>query len=161
RNGVYAFPPDATVAWDVLDRLREVTRLPFVIKGLLTAEDAQQAVDAGVRAIVVSNHGGRQLEGAIPALDALAEVVETVGSRAEVYVDGGVRRGSDVLIALALGARAVGLGRPVLWSLATGGEAGVARLLSLLNSELAVSMMLAGRHRVSDVDRSLLARRRD
>jgi len=161
KDGLYEFPADATATWEVLGRLREVTRLPLVVKGILTAEDARRAVDGGARAVVVSNHGGRQLEGAITGLDALPEVVAAVGRRAEVYVDGGVRRGSDVLTAIALGAKGVGIGRPVLWALASGGEAGVARLLSLLHTELAVSMMLAGRRSLSEIDRSLLLSRPD
>jgi 4-hydroxymandelate oxidase len=159
ERGVYTFPPDATVTWEVLERLREITSLPIVVKGILTVDDARRAVDRGARAVVLSNHGGRQLDGAVTGLDALPEVVEAVGARAEVYVDGGVRRGRDVLIALALGARGVGIGRPVLWALAAGGEAGVARLLTLLNNELAVSMMLAGRRSVAEIDRSLVTRR--
>lgn len=159
EGGLYAFPPDATVTWEVLDRLREMTNLPIVVKGILTAEDARRAVEGGARAVVLSNHGGRQLDGAVTGLDALPEVVEAVGSRAEVYVDGGVRRGRDVLIALALGARGVGIGRPVMWALAAGGAAGVTRLLSLLHNELAVSMMLAGRRSIAEVDPSLVVRR--
>ncbi len=156
RSGLYEFPADASFTWEILAQLREVTRLPLVVKGILTAEDARRAVDGGARAVVVSNHGGRQLDGAMTGLEALPEVAAAVGGRAEVYMDGGVRRGSDVLIALALGARGVGIGRPVLWALAVGGEAGVSRLLSLLNTELAVSMMLAGRRSIAEVDSSLL-----
>jgi 4-hydroxymandelate oxidase len=156
RDGVYEFPPDASATWDIVSKLRKTTRLPLVIKGVLTAEDARRAVHRGARAVIVSNHGGRQLDGALTGLDALPDVVKAVGRRAEVYMDGGVRRGSDVLTALALGARGVGLGRPVLWALAAGGEAGVARLLGLMNTELASCMMLVGRRRPSDIDRSLL-----
>jgi len=156
EGGTYRFPADATVTWDILRQLRELSRLPLVVKGILTAEDARRAAEAGARAVVVSNHGGRQLDGAVTGLDALPEVVAAVGSQVEVYVDGGVRRGSDVLTALALGAKGVGIGRPVLWALAAGGEAGVARLISLLQMELAVSMMLAGRRSLAEVDRTLL-----
>ncbi len=159
QDGRYAFPPDACVDWTVLERLSRVTSLPLVVKGVLTAEDAAKAGDLGARAIVLSNHGGRQLDGAMTGLDALPEVVRAVGARTEVYVDGGVRRGRDVLVALALGAKAVGLGRPVLWALAAGGEAGVHRLLDVLNAEVAVSMMLAGRRTVAEIDRSLVVRR--
>jgi 4-hydroxymandelate oxidase len=144
--------------WEWVDRLREATRLPLVLKGLLTAEDARRAAEHGAAAVVVSNHGGRQLDGAPAALDALPEVVAAVGSRLEVYVDGGIRRGSDVLIALALGARAVGLGRPALWALAAGGEAGVARWLALLKTDLAVAMALTGRRTLSEIDSGLVAR---
>ncbi|MGC2289091.1 MAG: alpha-hydroxy acid oxidase [Thermoplasmata archaeon] len=159
KDGVYEFPTDATATWEILTRLREIVRLPIVVKGVLTGEDARRAVDGGAHAVVVSNHGGRQLDGAITGLDALTEVVAAVGDHAEVYVDGGVRRGSDVLKALALGAKGVGIGRPVLWALAAGGEAGVARLFTLLNAELAVSMMLAGRRALPEIDRSLVSAR--
>lgn len=158
RGGTYEFPADASATWEILDELRALTRLPIVVKGLLTAEDARRAVDGGARAVVVSNHGGRQLDGALTGLDALPDVVTEVAGRAEVYMDGGIRRGSDVLTALALGAKGVGIGRPVLWALGAGGEAGVSRLLTLLNTELAVSMILAGRSTVSQLDRTLLSR---
>jgi 4-hydroxymandelate oxidase len=147
---------ETAATWDVLDRLRGVTHLPLVVKGILTAEDARRAVDHGARGVVVSNHGGRQLDGAPAALDVLAEVVAAVGTRTEVYFDSGIRRGSDVVMALALGARAVGIGRPVLWALATGGETGVARLLSLLKVDLATVMALTGRTTISAIDASLL-----
>ncbi len=153
----YRLPPPADATWAVLDRLRSVTRLPIVVKGVLTHEDARRAVDHGAAGVVVSNHGGRQLDRARAALDALPEVVDAVGDRAEVYYDGGIRRGSDALIALALGARAVGLGRPILWALAVGGEAGVARYLSLFSEDLATSLALAGRRSLGELDRSLLA----
>ncbi len=104
----------------------------------------------------MSNHGGRQLDRAPSALDTLPEVVTAVGERAEVYHDGGIRRGSDVLIALALGARAVGLGRPVLWALAVGGSSGVERFLALLATDVATSLALAGRRSVAELDRSVL-----
>ncbi len=152
----YRLRSDAGSTWEVLDQLREATRLPIVVKGILTGADARRAVDHGARGIVVSNHGGRQLDGSPAALDALAEVVASVGGATEVYLDGGVRRGSDVLVALAMGARAVGLGRPVLWALAAGGGAGVAHYFSLLGVELATSMALAGRTNLADVDASLL-----
>ncbi len=147
---------DAGATWEVLDQLSEATRLPIVVKGILTGPDARRAVDHGARGILVSNHGGRQLDGSPAALDALAEVVASVGGATEVYLDGGVRRGSDVLVALAMGARAVGLGRPVLWALAAGGGAGVAHYFSLLGVELATSMALAGRTNLAAIDASLL-----
>jgi len=144
-------------SWEVMDRLRETTRLPIVVKGILTAADARRAVDYGARAVIVSNHGGRQLDRAPASLSVLADVAGAVGAGAEVYLDGGVRRGSDILIALALGARAVGVGRPVLWALAAGGEAGVGRYFSLLASDLATTMALAGRSAVPEVDRTAIA----
>ena len=144
-------------AWEVVDRLREVTRLPVIVKGVLGAEDARLAVRHGARAVVVSNHGGRQLDRSPPSLAMLPEVVAAVRGRAEVYLDGGVRRGSDVLVALALGARAVGVGRPVLWALAAGGAAGVDRYLDLLAADTASAMILTGRSSVRAVSRTLVA----
>jgi 4-hydroxymandelate oxidase len=147
---------ETAVTWEILDRLRERTRLPLVVKGLLTGEDARRAVEHGAQGIVVSNHGGRQLDGAPATLEALPEVVRAVGSEVEVYLDSGVRRGSDVVMALALGARAVGLGRPVLWALAAGDSAGVARLISLLKIDVATVMALTGRTTVPAIDRTLI-----
>jgi isopentenyl diphosphate isomerase/L-lactate dehydrogenase-like FMN-dependent dehydrogenase len=137
-------PIATTVTWDVLSWLRERTSLPILVKGILTAEDAVLAVERGVAGIVVSNHGGRQLDTAVPSIEAVPEVVAAVGGRCEVYVDGGIRRGTDVLKALALGARAVLIGRPALWGLATRGAEGVTHVLSLLRDELELAMVLAG-----------------
>ena len=149
---------DPSVDWDDVAWLRTLSDLPLLLKGLLTAEDARLAADAGVEGIVVSNHGGRQLDGSIAALDALPEVVEAVGDRSEVYLDGGVRRGPDVLKALALGARAVLVGRPVLWGLAVGGEAGVRHVLHLLEQDLDVAMAIAGCRTLADVTPALVRR---
>jgi len=125
-----------------------------VLKGILTAEDAHRAAEHGVGAVVVSNHGGRQLDGAVPSLQALPEVVAAVAGRIPVLVDGGVRSGTDVFKALALGARAVLVGRPVLWALAHSGAAGVGGMLRLLREELEECMALAGRPRLADIDAS-------
>ena len=135
---------DPSLSWRDLEWLRGVTSLPIVLKGILTAEDADLAVQHGAAAIWVSNHGGRQLDTAVSSIAALPEVVQAVAGRAEVYLDGGVRRGTDVLKALALGARAVFLGRPIVYGLACGGEAGVARVLALLQEELRLAMALSG-----------------
>jgi 4-hydroxymandelate oxidase len=145
--------------WDDLDRLAATTSLPLVLKGILTAEDARIAVEHGARAIVVSNHGGRQLDDSVAALDALPDVVDAIGDRAEVLVDGGVRRGIDVLKALALGARAVLVGRPAAWGLAAGGQGGAERVLELLRVELSVAMAIAGVASVQHVDRGLVVAR--
>jgi 4-hydroxymandelate oxidase len=142
--------------WETVDWLRSITRLPILLKGVLTSEDALLAVEHGVNGIMVSNHGGRQLDGAIASIEALPEVVESVGGRCEIYVDGGIRRGTDILKALALGARAVLLGRPVLWGLAVNGVAGVRHVLELLRSELRLAMMLSGRPTLESIDRSLI-----
>jgi isopentenyl diphosphate isomerase/L-lactate dehydrogenase-like FMN-dependent dehydrogenase len=145
-----------TLTWDTIDWLRERTTLPILLKGILTAEDAALAAEHGVAGVIVSNHGGRQLDTAIPSIEALPEVVEAVAGRCEVYVDGGIRRGTDVLKALALGARAVLLGRPILWGLAARGEEGVAHVLELLRAELALDMALAGCPTLASVTRSLI-----
>ena len=128
-----------TIGW-----LAERSGLPVVVKGVLRGDDAVACVEAGAAGVVVSNHGGRQLDTVVATADALAEVAAAVGDRAEVYVDGGVRRGTDVLKALALGARGVLVGRPVLWGLAVGGASGVERVLSGLAGELRLAMALCG-----------------
>jgi 4-hydroxymandelate oxidase len=126
------------------------------VKGVLTPEDARLAMDAGVAGIIVSNHGGRQLDGAEPTLRALPRVAEAVGGAVPVLMDGGIRRGVDVLKALALGARAVMIGRAYLWGLAVGGEPGVKHVLELLRTELELAMVLSGRPAVASIDRSLV-----
>jgi 4-hydroxymandelate oxidase len=143
--------PD-TVGW-----LADRSGLPVVVKGVLRGDDAVACLDAGAAGVVVSNHGGRQLDTAVATADALAEVVAAVGDRAEVYVDGGVRRGTDVVKALAMGARAVLVGRPVLWGLAAGGTAGAERVLSGLVADLRLAMALCGAVDVGRVTPDLLA----
>ncbi len=147
---------DASITWADLAWLRRLTTLPLLVKGVLTAEDARLAVEHGVDGIVVSNHGGRQLDGAVPALVALPEVVAAVEGRIPVLVDGSVRSGRDVFVALALGARAVLVGRPVLWALAVSGDEGVEAVLTMMTRELTHVMALAGRPRVADIDRSAI-----
>ena len=134
----------AALTWEDVAWLRSLTRLPMVLKGILHPEDAALAVEHGARGIVVSTHGGRQLDGVQASVEALPAVVEAVGGRAEVYLDGGVRRGTDVLKALALGARAVFVGRPALWGLAVDGADGVRRVMEVLQEELELAMVLAG-----------------
>lgn len=153
----YRLEEQADVSWDAVDAVRQATDLPLVLKGILTPGAARRAIEHGARALIVSNHGGRQLDLAPAALDALPRVVAEVGRDVEVYLDGGVRRGSDVLVALALGARAVGVGRPVLWALAAGGQAGVERYFRLLGTEVANSLVLLGRRSPRDVDGSSIA----
>jgi len=135
---------DATLSWRDLEWIASDGGLPLGVKGIVTAEDARLAVEHGAAAIVVSNHGGRQLDGAPAALDALPEVVEAVGGRAEVYVDGGIRRGTDIAKALALGAQAVLAGRAPMYGLAVAGEDGVRHVLELLREELAQALGLLG-----------------
>jgi 4-hydroxymandelate oxidase len=148
---------DASLTWETVAWLKSITRLPLVLKGILTAEDAREALRASVDGLIVSNHGARQLDGVSSTIAALPEIVEAVNGRLPVLLDGGIRRGTDVLKALALGARAVLIGRPYLWALATDGEEGVSRVLALLRDELELAMALAGRPTVAAVDRSLVA----
>jgi isopentenyl diphosphate isomerase/L-lactate dehydrogenase-like FMN-dependent dehydrogenase len=135
---------DTTLTWRDLEWLRETCSLPVLLKGILSAEDALLAAEHGADGVIVSNHGGRQLDGVPASLDALPEVVEAVGERLEVLVDGGVRRGTDVLKALALGARAVLVGRAAVWGLAVGGEQGVREVLELLRAEIALGLTHLG-----------------
>ncbi len=147
---------DPSMTWETIDWLRSITSLPIVLKGILTGEDAELAMRHHVAGIIVSNHGGRQLDGSVASIDALPEVVEAVGSRAEVYIDSGIRRGTDVLKALALGARAALLCRPILWALAADGAQGVEQAIGLLRKELELAMALSGRPTIADIDRSLI-----
>jgi 4-hydroxymandelate oxidase len=147
-----------TLAWDDLPTIRSWSSLPLVLKGILTAEDARLAAEHGADAIVVSNHGARQLDRTVAAVDALAEIVAAVAGRCEVLVDGGVRRGLDIAIALALGARGVLVGRPVVWALAAGGQAGVERALAILREEFEIAMALLGAPTVNDITSAHLAR---
>ena len=135
---------DPTLSWRDLERLVAASPLPVVLKGVQTGEDAALACEHGAAAVVVSNHGGRQLDDVAPTTELLPEVVDAVGGRVEVLVDGGIRRGGDVVKALALGARAVLVGRPILWGLAAGGEAGARRVLELLQDEIELALALAG-----------------
>jgi 4-hydroxymandelate oxidase len=144
---------DSGLSWRDLEWLAGYG-LPVVVKGLLTAEDAQLACEHGAAAVVVSNHGGRQLDGVPASLDALEEVVDAVAGRAEVFLDGGVRRGTDVLKALALGARAVLIGRAMLWGLAAAGEEGVTDVLRLLRNEVELGLALLGCVSPDDVSRA-------
>jgi isopentenyl diphosphate isomerase/L-lactate dehydrogenase-like FMN-dependent dehydrogenase len=145
---------DASIGWRDLEWLREMCPLPLLLKGVLTGEDATLAVEHGVDGIVVSNHGGRQLDGVAASLDALPEVLDAAGGRAEILLDGGVRRGTDVLKALALGAKAVLAGRATVWGLAVGGEQGVARVLRLLQAEIALGLTLLGCSNPAEVTRA-------
>ena len=142
-----------SVSWRDIERLASLSGLPVLVKGVLTAEDASLACDHGAAGIVVSNHGGRQLDGVAATIDALPEVVEAVGGRLEVLIDGGIRRGTDVVKALALGARAVLAGRAPLWGLAAGGEAGARHVLELLQAEILLALKLVGAISPQDVAR--------
>jgi 4-hydroxymandelate oxidase len=144
------------LGFDDLDWLCGCTKLPVVVKGVCRGDDARRVAEHGAKAIVVSNHGGRQLDTAPATCEVLPHVVEAVGDACEVYVDGGIRRGSDVLKAIALGARAVLVGRPILWGLSIAGEQGATAVLEILRRELDEAMLLCGCTRLSDVDGSLL-----
>jgi 4-hydroxymandelate oxidase len=150
---------DVALSWDDLPWIREHTPgLPLLLKGILTKEDAELALRAGVDGIIVSNHGGRQLDTSPATLDALPEIVEAVAGRVPVLMDGGVRRGTDVVKALALGAAAVLIGRPAAWGLAAGGEAGVLDVLRILREEVENAMTLCGCRTVADITRDHVAR---
>jgi len=144
------------LTWDEIDWIRRITETPLVLKGVMTAEDAALAVEHGVDGIIVSNHGGRQVDGTLATIQALPEIAERVGGRIEILLDGGIRRGTDVLKALALGAKAVLIGRPYLWGLAMGGEAGVLQVIELLRAEIDCAMAQCGQADVKRISRGLV-----
>jgi 4-hydroxymandelate oxidase len=150
-----AFEPSLTP--DLLEWIAGVTHLPLLVKGVLHPDDAVMAADAGAAGVIVSNHGGRQLDGAIASADALPAIADRLAGRVPVLVDGGIRSGTDIVKALAMGATAVLIGRPVLWALAVGGEQGVASLLEELTEEFTRAMMLCGAKAVGEIERSLIA----
>ncbi len=143
--------------WKDVDWLGGLSPLPILLKGVLRGDDARRSLDHGVRGVIVSNHGGRQLDAAVPGIHALPEVVAAVDGRVEVYVDGGVRRGTDVIKALALGARAVLIGRPVVWGLSWAGAEGIERVFAILREELETAMGLCGAPAAADLTRDLLS----
>ena len=145
---------DPSLTWDAITWLRSISHLPLLVKGILTAEDAVLAVQHGASGVIVSNHGGRQLDGAIATVAALPEIVGAVNGAVPVLVDGGVRRGTDVVKALALGASAVLMARPYLWGLAADGEAGVRRVLAILAAEVELAMALLGCQSVDQITRA-------
>ncbi|MFC1823708.1 alpha-hydroxy acid oxidase [Thermodesulfobacteriota bacterium] len=142
--------------WDDLDWIRTIWKGPLLIKGITTAEDAREAVAHGAEGIIVSNHGGRQLDGAPSAIRSLAEISNAVGNKIDLMIDGGITRGSDVVKAICLGAKAVMIGRPWFWGLAAGGEEGVSRVLEILDDEISRVLALTGRTEITDLDRSLV-----
>jgi L-lactate dehydrogenase (cytochrome) len=148
--------PNLGLTWDDLDWLRGKTQLPLLVKGVLTAEDAQLALQHGIDGLIVSNHGGRQVDGAVAALDALVEVRDAL-PEAVVLMDGGIRSAADVLKAMALGADAVLLGRAYAYALAVGGQRGVEELIQNLMAEIDINLALAGAHSIRDLDRTWLA----
>jgi 4-hydroxymandelate oxidase len=156
RVGIYPERPSPTPTWETLRELRSMTKLPVLLKGILRAEDGALAVENGASAILVSNHGARQLDHVGATIEALPEVVRAVNGRIPVLVDGGFRRGTDILKALALGAKAVAVARPYLYGLAAFGQTGVERVIELLRTELALDMGLAGVPNLAAIDRSLV-----
>ncbi|GLZ05226.1 alpha-hydroxy-acid oxidizing enzyme [Actinomadura sp. NBRC 104412] len=161
RDGTGRVRPIETspeISWEHLDRLRRITALPIVLKGILHPADARLAVAHGAAAVLVSNHGGRQLDTVPATVEMLPEIVAAVDGAVPVLLDGGIRRGTDVVKALALGASAVGVGRPVIWGLAAAGERGVAHVLGLLHAEIAHALTLLGCASVADLDPGMVRR---
>ncbi|CAG7681527.1 unnamed protein product, partial [Allacma fusca] len=150
---------DQSVTWKDLKWLRSITKLPIILKGIMCPEDAKLAIEYGARAIFVSNHGGRQLDSVLPTIQALPAIVKAVSGRCEIYVDGGVSTGADVFKALALGAKMVFVGRPILWGLSVDGQKGVKRVLEILRDELDSTMALSGTPEVTDIYRKNLVHR--
>ena len=149
-------PHTPNLTWDYIDWVRQVSEIPVVVKGVLDPRDAELAVDRGADGVVVSNHGARQLGSAIASIDALPDCVQAVGGRIPVLMDGGVRRGTDVLKALALGATAVQIGRPYLWGFSAFGQDGLRRVYELLSAELKLAMALAGQSDIANFDKRLV-----
>jgi isopentenyl diphosphate isomerase/L-lactate dehydrogenase-like FMN-dependent dehydrogenase len=161
QNSELMFQQDVT--WDDVRWLKQnFPQLPLIVKGIMTGDDAILAVEAGADGIMVSNHGGRQLDGCLGAIDALPEVVAAVKGRGvPVFMDGGVRRGTDILKALAIGASAVGIGKPIFFALTVGGQAAVSNMLNLFQRELETAMALTGCESVSDITPAIVARHPD
>ncbi|MBI1280968.1 MAG: alpha-hydroxy-acid oxidizing protein [Anaerolineaceae bacterium] len=160
REGVSAYHApifEDNLRWSDVSWLKSITRLPVLVKGVLRGDDARLAIERGADGIIVSNHGGRQLDGALATIDALPDVVQAVDGVVDVLIDGGIRRGTDVLKALARGAKAVLLGRSLLWGLALNGETGVGHVLDLITQELDLAMALCGCHSIADITPDLLA----
>jgi len=149
-----------SMTWDFVDRVKKTTKMKFLLKGLESREDAKLAVEHGVDGIIVSNHGGRSMETLKATIESLPEVVEAVGGRIPVLVDGGFRRGSDVIKALALGARAVGIGRPYLWGLSAFGQPGVERVLDIMRGELQLAMRQCGKTSLAQIGKDTIAMKR-
>ena len=152
----YRRPPHIPVTWDTVDWIRSITKLPIVIKGIMRADDAVGCIEREVQGIIVSNHGGRQLDGQASTIEVLPEIVKAAGQKCEIFVDGGFRRGIDVLKAVALGAKAVLIARPVFHALSVAGDVGVEHVLNILRSELYEAMALCGVRNLAEVDENLI-----
>jgi (S)-2-hydroxy-acid oxidase len=146
------------LTWEDVKWLKRVTRLPIIVKGILTAEDAEIAIQYGVSGVFVSNHGARQLDTVLSSIDALPEIVKQVAGRCEVYLDGGVSTGSDAFKAIALGAKMAFLGRPLLWGLTLGGQAGAKKVLQIMKDEFDLTMALSGAATVDKITEDFLFR---
>jgi 4-hydroxymandelate oxidase len=153
---IYSPVLDPTLTWKTIEWMRSFTKLPVLVKGLLNPDDAELAVKAGVSGIIVSNHGGRNLDTVPATIDALPFVAEKVAGRVPILVDGGIRRGTDVLKAVALGANAVLIGRPYVWGLGAEGETGVTKVVNILRREFEMAMALTGRTNIASIDRSVI-----
>ena len=151
-------PHTPNMTWNQVEWLRGACKLPVLLKGVLAPEDAAMSVQSGASGVIVSNHGGRQLDGVIATLDALPDVVSAVNGKIPVLMDGGIRRGTDILKALAYGAKAILVGRPPLWGLGAFGQPGVERVLWMLGAELKLAMALAGKPALASIDRGLVKR---
>lgn len=156
ESTIYSALLDPKLTWKEIEWLRSETKLPMLLKGILTGDDAARAADLGVAGIIVSNHGGRNLDTAPATIDALPEVAARIAGRVPVLVDGGIRRGTDVLKAIAFGASAVLIGRPYLHGLAVGGAAGVTRVVNILRREFEMAMALTGRPTIREIDRGVI-----
>jgi 4-hydroxymandelate oxidase len=148
---------DKSLSWRDIKWLKEHANMPIYLKGILHPKDASLAIEYGVDGIIVSNHGGRQLDGSIASIDALHAIVLAVNQQVPIIIDGGIRRGSDILKALALGAQCVGVGRPIIWGLSHSGQQGVESVLNILQSELKLAMALAGCASIADITNELIA----
>ena len=144
------------LTWETVDWLKSITRMPLLLKGILRPDDALRAVEHEMAGIVVSNHGGRQLDGSPATVEVLEEIVQAVENKLEVFIDGGIRRGTDVVKALALGAKAVMIGRPYVWALAAAGESGVSHAIEMLRDELDRALAISGCSRIGDINRDLV-----
>lgn len=147
---------DPTITWNDIEWLRSITSLPIILKGIMNPKDIQIAIEYNIDAVIVSNHGGRQLDTTLSSVDALKLVRDTVDGKMEIILDGGIRKGIDILKALALGAKAVMVGRPILWGLATSGKEGVKQVLNILKSELDISMALCGYTSITEINENIL-----
>ena len=156
ENEIYSGIVDPSMNWKDVEWLRSVAKIPILLKGVLAPDDAERAVGSGVDGIVVSNHGARNLDTVPATIEALPRIADRVGGQLTLLVDGGIRRGTDVLKALALGARAVLIGRPCLWGLGARGADGVTAVVRMLRTELEMAMALTGRPAIADIDRSVI-----